>query len=175
MRRREKQLRRQLDRQRERTSAGSPAKTTFDERWKGVSDWSEGYRKPMKTPESNHGLKSTSSIKVTMKAPPKSKPTFDDADEERVSASMKAAEVDDLPPSPKLQVDLNASVSDEEKPIESEKDGVVDVDISEATRSLKLDDSADETKAATRDDSAAMETIATTRVVETTMAKQEEA
>ena len=73
---------------------------------------------------------------------------------------METSEVDDLPPSQKLQVDLNVSVSDEEKPVESVKDGVVDVDISKATRSLKLDDSAAE-----------METIATT----TTMTKQDEA
>jgi hypothetical protein len=100
-------------------------------------------------------VRSTLSIKVTTKAPPKSKPTIDDADEERVSASMEAAEVDDLPPSPKLQVDLNVSVSDEEKPVESEKDGAADVDISEATRSLKLDDqAAEETRTTAKQDDA---------------------
>jgi hypothetical protein len=96
--------------------------------------------------EKRFGPSSTSSIRVTRKAPSKS--TIDEVDDKRVSASMEAikpaaasseaAEVNDLPPSPRLEVDLY--VSDEEKPVESEKDDEVYVDISEATRSLKLDD-----------------------------------
>ena len=97
-----------------------------------------------------------SSIKITRKAPPKSKETIDAADEERVSASVEATkpavasveaaveEASDLE-EPRLQIDLGEmlSVSDEDEP---EEEIEVDVDISEATRSLKLEDSAAATK-----------------------------
>lgn len=82
------------------------------------------------------------SIKVTRKVPSKSKETIDAADDERVSASAEATkpavvssvaaeEADDFSESSRLEIDLNVNVSDEEKPIKSEKDGEVDVDISE--------------------------------------------
>ena len=67
--------------------------------------------------EKEVGLRSTSSIKVTRKAPLKSMETIKVADEERVSVSAKAtkpavasckvAEEDDFQEPPQLQIDLN--------------------------------------------------------------------
>lgn len=147
------------------------------------------------------GPRSTSSIKITTRAVPKSKETIEAADDERVSASVEATKPpvvslapsaaavvssvaamapseaeevpsraavatsgsvgdDDLPESPKLNIALDVSDSDEEKPAEDERHGEFDAVISEATRSLKLDDSAAET--ATAEASATTESTTTT-------------
>ena len=104
--------------------------------------------------EKRVGPRSSSSIKITRKALPKSKETIDAADEERVSASVEATkpavasieaaeeEESDLE-EPRLQIELGETliVSEED---ESQEEVEGEVDISEATRSLKLDDQAAE-------------------------------
>jgi hypothetical protein len=73
--------------------------------------------------------------------------------EEAVESSKASAEEKSDLEEPRLQIDLSEglSVSDEDEPDESEKEVEADVDISEATRSLKLDDQgAEKTKPISR-------------------------